>query len=376
MKISYIKEGYFKDVTVRQKDTRSGVDKVVSAARELINKVASERFNTEFKEYITGVNGIFTNANRSSCDNISYHFAGNTLYCEITVGFGISGQSINSGNVKLEISYPENIVEIEKSLSEEYHCDAKVIMHLHSTYDPYAACMFTDGASHNNKIIMLRSTDDTDLTNFCHLLNCCEDFNYEKEYQLYIGNIEDGKDIELVDTDEPLKKKFQTVALAGFDISQITGLDKILSNEVSSDYHKTKPFNRGWGVNAEDVPNYTGILLFYDDEYKAMSYKSKYKLENVEDLVDSWNEWAKEFATPFKHLFAKVNIDSAYEPAKTGIRGNAITYKSDLAEDIRNSDNIHDDAENISMQLTFRNDFTGVFLFRERKYKEEEFENI
>ena len=89
MKVKYIKEGYFKtpNEIVAANKNKSKVERIVAVARKQIQPLASKRFDTEFKEYLIGVNGIFDKSfNDVTCEKIQYYFIGDILHCEFTLG--------------------------------------------------------------------------------------------------------------------------------------------------------------------------------------------------------------------------------------------------------------------------------------------------
>lgn len=92
MKITYIKEGYFKNIDDMRANTQKNnslskeerVNNVKAEARKFIQDVASERFDYEFKELVVGtVNSIFLKSlkdNKITLKEIKYFFEGNVIF--------------------------------------------------------------------------------------------------------------------------------------------------------------------------------------------------------------------------------------------------------------------------------------------------------
>ena len=92
MKITYIKEGYFKNIDdIRANAQKNNslskeerVNNVKAEARKFIQDVASERFDYEFKELVVGtVNSIFLKSlkdNKITLKEIKYFFEGNVIF--------------------------------------------------------------------------------------------------------------------------------------------------------------------------------------------------------------------------------------------------------------------------------------------------------
>ena len=139
MKITYIKEGYFKNIddmraNAHKNDSLSKeerVNNIKAEARKFIQDVASERFDVEFKELVVGTaNSIFLKSlrdNKLTLKEIKYFFEGNVIHAAFHIGIGSNGKYLggNARNCRLTICYPENINEIENSLKDEYGYDSK-----------------------------------------------------------------------------------------------------------------------------------------------------------------------------------------------------------------------------------------------------------
>ena len=103
MKITYIKEGYFKNIddmraNAHKNDSLSKEERaniIKAEARKLIHDVASERFDVEFKELVVGTaNSIFLKSlkdNKIRLKEIKYFFEGNVIHAEFHIGIGNKG---------------------------------------------------------------------------------------------------------------------------------------------------------------------------------------------------------------------------------------------------------------------------------------------
>ena len=369
MKVKYIKEGYFKtpNEIVAANKNKSKVERIVAVARKQIQPLASKRFDTEFKEYLIGVNGIFDKSfNDVTCEKIQYYFIGDILHCEFTLGIGRCGYGLNSGDVEISLNYPENIREIENSIKEEYNCNAKVIINLTQTNDyAYPIFKIEDDlyyALGKRKLIKLQYSDCEDLTDFCHLLNCIKGIDFTNgDFALAIKKTY-GYPQE-INSNEELIHKFQTVVLSRYDLCNVTGLDKILSNEVSDELHRAKPFYHGVSVKVQDLPKYTGILVMnIEPGWQSLN------INDINDIVNDCNDWANTKITTFDNLFLKLRIDGYYKEGKNQLA-------SDI-KDSREDGNLNDTATNLSLNLTFQNDYTGVYLFNEHRFNSKDWEDL
>lgn len=255
MRITYIKESNgFKKIS----DLKAGaklssemtrdekIEAVKQGARETIQDIAPQRFDEEIKSTIlTAPNSIFEKSdNDLKVTEIEYAFNKNVLYCKVTLEVNTDGYYINSGDAHLMVSYPENLRELENSLSEEYHCESKIIIKF--IRGSRAQEFFnTPTYSHNSREIRLHATTYKDLTEFCYLLNSFEGIDFS-HWILVIANLVNGIELTSTKTEIPLKQKFQRIILKDFFPHEIE-LNGILSEKETLPYFLEKFTDRGRG---------------------------------------------------------------------------------------------------------------------------------
>ncbi len=270
MKINYIAENTgFKKIS----DLKAGaklssemtrdekIEAVKQGARETIQDIAPQRFDEEIKSTIlTAPNSIFEKSdNDLKVTEIEYAFNKNILYCKVTVEVNKDGYYINSGDAHLIVSYPENLRELENSLSEEYHCESKIIIKF--IRGSRAQEFFdTPTYSHNSREIRLHATACKDLTEFCYLLNSFEGIDFS-HWILVIANLVNGIELTSTKTEIPLKQKFQRISLKDFYPQEID-LNGILSEKETSEYFLKKLLDNGTGeyIHLLDNEHVTGIV--------------------------------------------------------------------------------------------------------------------
>ena len=104
MKITYIKEGYFKNIDDMRANAQKSnslskeerVNNLKAEARKFIQDVASERFDVEFKELVVGTaNSIFLKSlrdNKITLKETKYFFEDNVIHAEFHIGIGSNGK--------------------------------------------------------------------------------------------------------------------------------------------------------------------------------------------------------------------------------------------------------------------------------------------
>ena len=197
MKITYIKEGYFKNIDDMRANAQKNnslskeerVNNLKAEARKFIQDVASERFDIEFKELVVGTaNSIFLKSlkdNKIKLKEIKYFFEGNVIHAEFHIGIGNKGIYYGGDphSCRLTICYPENINEIENSLKDEYGYDSKAEF-IFECDDNSASLFFnpvyklTPNNVSQEHLLILDTTDCTDLTDFCYFLNSCKGIDF------------------------------------------------------------------------------------------------------------------------------------------------------------------------------------------------------
>jgi len=317
MKIKYIREGYFKtpEQAKQSRNNSSGLERVSAVAKSQINDFAGQRFNVEFTEYLTGVNGIFKKeavlGNGARCESIEYYFENNILVCKFNVSLS-SGGDLNTGDALLYISYPENIREIEQSLKEEYGFDSKIIISLSPKQVWQSAPknpIFTKQKYYSDrKKVSLELTDCTDLTDFCHLLNCIEGIDFDN-YVLYI-DITDGKGVKEFKSSEPLIQKFQEVKVFGAELEQLNGIDCVLSNKPCSEYHNNSFAYNGTSVDNPTIPQFTGVLFITLDDETGYTEPQSFTYDKIIDIANSYAKWAKTYMSSYKNLLVVLDLNN------------------------------------------------------------------
>lgn len=262
MKITYIKEGYFKNIddmraNAHKNDSLSKeerVNNIKAEARKFIQDVASERFDVEFKELVVGTaNSIFLKSlrdNKITLKETKYFFEGNVIHAEFHIGIGSNGKYLggDTRSCRLTICYPENINEIENSLKDEYGYDSKAEF-IFECDDDSASIFFnpvyklTPYNASQEHLLFLETTDCTDLTDFCYFLNSCKGIDFS-EFTLSIKNHDNGTELLSTSSKVELNNKFQKVNLHGFYPTEVD-LTPILSNEIITEKHAAQLSCRG-----------------------------------------------------------------------------------------------------------------------------------
>lgn len=283
----HLNEGYFKNPeqakAAREKaKSLSNVDKLTNTIRENIQTLASAKFDEFIKSKLTisslTKGAVFSKSeNGAKTEDITYKFEGNTIVCTCTVSLSNNGMFQSSGSSELVICCPEYISIIENKISYEFNCPAKLRIKLVQG-NPSCVIFKKPTSEYHERRIILRISLRSDLTDFCHLMNCIEGLEYWK-HKLVIA-----KDDPLLNypdslyTEEPLNHKFECIVIRGwYEISQLEVLPNILSNELTNDFYREKM------TRQYPAPHYTGMITFCLDE----------AAENLQDVVIAGNKVAR-----------------------------------------------------------------------------------
>lgn len=317
MKITYIKEGYFKNIDdIRANAQKNNslskeerVNNLKAEARKLIQDVASERFDVEFKELVVGTaNSIFL---KSLLKEIKYFFEGNVIHAEFHIGIGSNGKYLggNTQSCRLTICYPENINEIENSLKDEYGYDSKAEF-IFECDDGSASIFFnpvyklTPNNASQEHLLFLETTDCTDLTDFCYFLNSCKGIDFS-EFTLSIKNHDNGTELLSTSSKVELNNKFQKVNLHGFYPTEVD-LTPILSNEIITEKHAAQLSYKGRWEDTQILTSekITGILHIAP-VVKADDVTIEYLLNLIKDFMTF-----AERMSSYKNLYVICTIPS------------------------------------------------------------------
>ena len=179
----HLNEGVFKNPeqarAAREKaKSLSNVDKLVNVVKDNIQTIASAKFDEFIKSRLTISslsNGtVFSKAaNSAKTEDITYKFEGDTIVCTCTVSLSSNGSFQPSGSSELVICCPEYISIIENKISYEFNCPAKVKIKLVQG-DQYCVIFKKPTSEYYERKIVLGVSMRSDLTDFCHLMNCIE----------------------------------------------------------------------------------------------------------------------------------------------------------------------------------------------------------
>ena len=323
MKITYIKEGYFKNIDDMRANAQKSnslskeerVNNLKAEARKFIQDVASERFDVEFKELVVGTaNSIFLKSlkdNKIALKEIKYFFEGNVIHAEFHIGIGSNGKYLggNTRNCRLTICYPENINEIENSLKDEYGYDSKAEF-IFECDDDNASLFFNpvyeltpNNASQEN-LLFLETTDCTDLTDFCYFLNSCNGIDFS-EFTLSIKNHDNGTELLSTSSKVELNNKFQKVNLHGFYPTEVE-LTPILSNEIITEKHAAQLSYKGRWEDTQILTSekITGIL-----HIAPVVEADDVTIEYILNLIKDFMTFAERMSA-YKNLYVICTIPS------------------------------------------------------------------
>ena len=316
MKITYIKEGYFKNIDDMRANAQKSnslskeerVNNLKAEARKFIQDVASERFDIEFKELVVGTaNSIFLKSlkdNKIRLKEIKYFFEDNVIHAAFHIGIGSNGKYLggNTRNCRLTICYPENINEIENSLKDEYGYDSKAEF-IFECDDNSASLFFnpvyklTPNNVSQEHLLILDTTDCTDLTDFCYFLNSCKGIDFS-EFTLYIKNLDNGNKLLSTSSKVELNNKFQKVNLQNF---YLTGVDltPILSNKFITEKHAAQLGYKGRWADTKIFASekLTGILYI-----TPVTRDKDATIEHLLDLIKDFMNFAERMSS-YKNLY-------------------------------------------------------------------------
>ena len=299
----HINEGYFrnpeqmKNAAEKRKNKVSG-ELVSSIAKKEIGSIASSRFDTEFKEYLTGVNGIFEK-DIIDVDNLlfRYYFDNNILICEFPITL-VKPRGYFGWNYTIEVKYPENIREMENSLKEEYGVESKVKI-------------ISDLGPHIKDEIYFSITNCDDLTEFCHFMNCIEGLDLEN-YRLIISTTGGYTSLDSVHTDEPLKTKFGGARLVGFEIGEVDNIEELITLDTNTFIKREAMMQRlAYDVNWKNLRKnaigsiapsisgkYTSVIRLdsygqgNSPKHEKQWSKHSYSVTDTVKLINSVIDWA------------------------------------------------------------------------------------
>ena len=323
MKITYIKEGYFKNIDDMRANAQKSnslskeerVNIIKTEARKLIQDVASERFDIEFKELVVGTaNSIFLKSlkdNKIKLKEIKYFFEDNVIHAEFHIGIGNKGIYYGGDphSCRLTICYPENINEIENSLKDEYGYDSKAEF-IFECDDNSASLFFnpvyklTPNNISQEHLLILDTTDCTDLTDFCYFLNSCKGIDFS-EFTLLIKNLDNGNKLLSTSSEVELNNKFQKVNLQNF---YLTGVDltPILSNEIITEKHAAQLSYKGRWEDTQILTSekITGIL-----HIAPVVEADDVTIEYILNLIKDFMTFAERMSA-YKNLYVICTIPS------------------------------------------------------------------
>ena len=283
----HLNEGVFKNPeqarAAREKaKSLSNVDKLVNTVKDNIQVIASGKFDEFIKSKLSisslSKGSVFSKIeNGAKTEDITYKFEGDTLVCTCTISLSSNGLYQTSGTTELVIRCPEYVNIIENKISYEFDCPVKMKIKL-IPGDQSCAIFKKPTSEYNERKIILRASMRSDLTDFCHLMNCIEGLEYWK-HKLVIAK--DDPDLNYPDslyTNEPLIHKFECILIRGcYEISQLEVLPNILSNELTNDFYREKL------THQYPAPHYTGMI----------TYCLNQSAQNLQDVIIAGNKVAR-----------------------------------------------------------------------------------
>ena len=215
----------------------------------------------------------------------------------------------NTRNCRLTICYPENINEIENSLKDEYGYDSKAEF-IFECDDNSASLFFnpvyklTPNNVSQEHLLILDTTDCTDLTDFCYFLNSCKGIDFS-EFTLSIKNHDNGTELLSTSSKVELNNKFQKVNLHGFYPTEVE-LTPILSNEIITEKHAAQLSYKGRWEDTQILTSekITGILHIAP-VVKADDVTIEYILNLIKDFMTF-----AERMSAYKNLYVICTIPS------------------------------------------------------------------
>ena len=357
-------EGYFKspEELKTQKNKLSAAEKLVNAAKLSIPERAAKRFNTEFTEYMTGVNSVFYDENGPKCQNIEYYFENNMLVCKFTIELNYAAHSFGGISTNIFLRYPDNIRTIEESLEEEYGYKVKVVINLvpgtarGSEEDRIFGVPSSPEAYNARRTITVNLTDGS-LTDFCHLLNCITGLEYWKYYSLTVKNGDLIKSNEELTT-EPLVHKFHKINIINLQIigTGIKNIDYMLSNEVS-EYFFTLYIYR-WHlylpklaheITDKLIPS-TGILEIINPPIDSSDFPEYEIADRMQIEAEKYAEWLNKNAKSFENLYLHIAMSGVDFACKK-----SLFKDKGMAYHLGANPKINTSLANASLILTFQN---------------------
>ncbi len=283
----HLNEGVFKNPeqarAAREKaKSLSNVDKLVNTVKDNIQVIASGKFDEFIKSKLSlspsPKGSVFSRVeNGAEVEDITYKFEGDTIICTCTVSLSSNGLFQNSGSSELIICCPEYIGIIENKISYEFDCPAKVKIKLVQG-DPSCVIFKKPTSEYHERKIILGVSLRSDLTDFCHLMNCIEGLEYWKHKLVIAKDDPNWNYPDSLYTNEPLIHKFECILIRGcYEISQLEVLPNILSNELTNDFYREKL------THQYPAPHYTGMITFCLNQ----------AVENLQDVVIAGNEVAR-----------------------------------------------------------------------------------
>ena len=349
----HLNEGVFKNpeqarITREKEKSLSNADKLVNVIKDNIQAIASEKFDEFIKSKLAisslSKGSVFSKLeNGAETEDITYKFEGDTIVCTCTISLSSNGlyQGLyqNSGaRTELVIRCPEYVSIIENKISYEFDCPAKVKIKL--VQGDLSCAIFKNPTSdYQERKIILRASMRSDLTDFCHLMNCIEGLEYWKHKLVIAKDDPDWNYPDSLYTEEPLIHKFECIQISGYyELSQLEVLPNILSNEVTNEFYRQNI------SKIYPTPTYTGMIIFC--LYKAA--------ENLQDVVTAGNKVARIVNKNFSN-YPNVYINVRFvhsDPDFNSYIGRGVQVPEHKWNDIIR-DNITTECDNLSLMLSY-----------------------